>query len=161
MFKIRPATENDVSLILRLIHELAEFEKLSHEVVATEQSLAESLFGSTRRAEALIGEENGTPVSFALFFHNFSTFLGHSGIYLEDLYVTPAARGKGYGKTLLSQIAKIAVERNCGRCEWSVLDWNKNAIQMYKKLGAVPMDEWTVYRLTGSALQELAESSKN
>jgi GNAT superfamily N-acetyltransferase len=157
-FKIRPAQEADVPVILKFIRELAEFEKLSHEVIATEEILKNSLFGPQKRsAEILIGEVDGQAVAFALFFHNFSTFLGKSGIYLEDLYVTPQLRSHGYGEALLSHIAKLAISRDCGRLEWSVLDWNEHAIRFYKKLGAVPMNEWTAYRLTGESLVKLAQ----
>jgi GNAT superfamily N-acetyltransferase len=154
--EIRVATEADVPEILRFIKELAEFERLSHEVSATEETLRESLFGERRVAEVLIGHREGEPVGFALFFHNFSTFLGKPGIYLEDLFVRPKFRGAGIGRALLVHLAKLARERDCGRLEWSVLDWNELAIGFYETLGAVPMDEWTVYRLTGDALEELA-----
>lgn len=155
---IKIANVNDVPLILSLIKELAEYEKLSHEVVATEQMLRETLFGNKSNIEALVGYLNDTPVGFALYFHNFSTFLGRKGIYLEDLYVKPEARGKGVGQKILVYLARLAKERDCGRLEWSVLDWNTPAIEFYKKIGAKPMDEWTVYRLTGKALDELASS---
>ncbi len=153
---IRPATEEDVSLILSLIKELAEYERLSHEVLASEDILRESLFGERSVAEVVIGEYDRQPVAFALFFHNFSTFLGRAGIYLEDLYVKPCSRGKGIGKEFLIHLAKLAVERGCGRLEWSVLDWNEPAIKFYKNLGAIPMDEWTIYRVSGKSLNELA-----
>jgi len=154
--EIRAATEDDVPLVLSLIKELAEYERLSHEVVATEEALRESLFGERRVAEALLGYLGDDPAGFALFFHNFSTFLGKPGIYLEDLYVRPEFRGAGIGRALLVHLAKLARERGCGRLEWSVLDWNQPAIRFYENLGAVPMDEWTVYRLTGESLDELA-----
>ena len=154
--QIRPATANDVPQILRFICELAEYERLSDQVTATEQLLHQNLFGPRPVAECLIAELDQTPVAFALYFHNFSTFIGRPGIYLEDLFVHPAARGKGIGRALLTHLAKIAVERNCGRLEWSVLDWNEPAIGFYKKLGAVPMDEWTVMRVAGDALKNLA-----
>ncbi len=154
--EIRAATEDDVPLILSLIKELAEYERLSHEVVATEGSLRHWLFGERRVAEVLIGHHGGEPVGFALFFHNFSTFLGKPGIYLEDLYVRPEFRGAGIGRALLIHLAKLARERGCGRLEWWVLDWNEPAITFYKSLGALPMEDWTVYRLTGEALDELA-----
>jgi GNAT superfamily N-acetyltransferase len=154
--EIRPATEDDVPLILSLIRELAEYECLSHEVVATEGILRESLFGERRGAEVLIASYKGAPAGFALFFHSFSTFLGRPGIYLEDLYVKPEFRGRGIGRALLTQLARLAKERECGRLEWSVLDWNEPAIKLYKSIGAVPMDEWTVYRVTGDALETLA-----
>jgi GNAT superfamily N-acetyltransferase len=156
-FTIRVASEADVSLILSFVKELAEYEKLLDEVVATEDMLRESLFGSRPVAEVLIGEWNGSPVAFAVFFHNFSTFLGRSGLYLEDLYVKPEMRGKGIGKILLSYLAHLASERKCGRLEWWVLDWNEPAIKFYRSLGAVPMNEWTVQRVTGEALEQLAE----
>ena len=153
---VREASEGDVPLILSFIRELAEYERLSHEVVATEESLRENLFGERRYAEVLIAEHDGTPAGFALFFHNFSTFLGKPGIYLEDLYVKPEWRGAGIGKGLLVRLARLARERGCGRLEWWVLDWNEPSIGFYEKIGAVAMDEWTVYRLTGEALEELA-----
>ena len=154
--QIRPATEDDVPLILSLIRELAEYERLSHEVVATEDLLRESLFGERRGAEVLVACFKGAPAGFALFFHSFSTFLGQPGIYLEDLYVKPEFRGKGIGRALLTHLARLAKERGCGRLEWSVLDWNKRAIKLYKGIGAVPIEEWTVYRMTGEALETLA-----
>lgn len=154
--EIRIATEDDVPLILSFIKELAEYENLSHEVYATEDLLREYLFGERRGAEVVIGHHGEDPAGFALFFHNFSTFLGRPGIYLEDLYVTPELRGKGVGRALLTYLAKLAKERNCGRLEWSVLDWNEPAIKLYESIGAIPMDEWTVYRLTGEALDGLA-----
>ncbi len=156
-FNIRQATEADTALILSFIRELAEYEKLSHEVVATEESLRESLFGKKPAAEALIGELNGKAVSFAVFFHNFSTFLGRPGLYLEDLYVKPEVRGKGIGKVMLSYLARVAKERGCGRFEWWVLDWNEPAIKFYRSIGAKPMDEWTVQRVSGKDLDRLAE----
>jgi GNAT superfamily N-acetyltransferase len=155
-FTIREATEADVGLILSFIKELAEYEKLLHEVVATEVTLRESLFGTRQVAEVVIGEWEEHPVAFALFFHNFSTFLGRPGIYLEDLYVKPEMRGKGIGKTMLAYLARLAEERNCGRLEWWVLDWNEPAIKFYRAIGAEPMDEWTVQRVTGNALKKLA-----
>jgi GNAT superfamily N-acetyltransferase len=155
---IRPATPADVPAIAGLIRALADYEKLAHCVVLEEARLHEHLFGSRPYAEVLIAEETGQVVGFALFFHNYSTFLGKPGIYLEDLFVLPAFRGRGHGKELLVELAKLAVARGCGRIEWSVLNWNKPAIDFYKSIGAAPMDEWTVYRLTGSALQTLAES---
>jgi GNAT superfamily N-acetyltransferase len=157
-FTIRSAIASDISPLLSLIGQLAEYEKLSHAVVATEEDIRRSLFGPRPVAEALIGESNRKPVAFAVFFHNYSTFLGRPGLYLEDLFVVPTCRGKGFGKMMLAHLAKIAVERNCGRFEWSVLDWNKPAIEFYRKLGAVPMDEWTVFRLEGAALERLAKS---
>lgn len=153
--QIRFATEEDVPLLLGFIRGLAEYERLSHEVVATEEGLRESLF-ERRVAEALIAYLEDEPAGFALFFHNFSTFLGRPGIYLEDLYVKPESRGAGAGKALLKHIARIARGRGCGRFEWSVLDWNEPAIGFYRKIGAEPMDDWTVYRVTGAALDDLA-----
>lgn len=154
-FNLRFAEEKDVPLILKLIRELADYENLHQEVVATEDILRQSLF-KEKAAEVVIGENKGIPVSFALFFHNFSTFLGRPGIYLEDLYVKPEFRGKGFGKLMLSFLAKLAVERNCGRVEWWCLDWNKSSIAFYKEMGAVPMDEWTVYRVCDDELYNLA-----
>ena len=154
--EIRVATEADVPLILSFIRELAEYERLSHEVVATEEGLRDSLFGERTGAEVVIGYQDGSPAGFALFFHNFSTFLGRPGLYLEDLYVKPETRGRGLGRALLVYLAKLATERGCGRMEWSVLDWNEPAIKLYRGIGATPMDEWTVYRVTGEALEDLA-----
>jgi GNAT superfamily N-acetyltransferase len=154
--EIRAATEDDVPLILSLIKELAEYERLSHEVVATEEALGDSLFGERPVAEVLIGHLGDEPVGFALFFHTYSTFLGKPGIYLEDLYVKPRYRGMGFGRALLVRLAKLAKERGCGRLEWSVLDWNEPAIGFYKGIGASPVSGWTVYRVTGEALDELA-----
>jgi GNAT superfamily N-acetyltransferase len=148
MFAIRAATEGDIPLILQFIRDLAEYERLSHKVIATEERLRASLFGSPRFAEVLIAEEDVAAVGFALFFHNYSTFLAQPGIYLEDLFVKPEARGRGYGKALLMRLAELARERGCGRVEWAVLNWNQPSIDFYKALGAVPMDEWTVFRLT-------------
>jgi len=156
-FTIRPATIEDAGLILRFIRELADYEKLLHEVIADEATLKQSLFGETPHAKVVIGEYNGVAVSFALYFHNFSTFLGRPGIYLEDLYVQPTMRGKGLGKILLGYLASLAIELNCGRLEWWVLDWNKPAIDFYQSLGAQPMDEWTVNRVAGEALGKLAK----
>ena len=156
-FTIRSATSNDTALILRFIQELADYEKLLHEVVADEATLKESLFGDTPHAKVVIGEYNGKAVSFALYFHTFSTFLGRPGLYLEDLYVQPNMRGKGLGKILLGYLASLAIELNCGRLEWWVLDWNKPAIDFYQSLGAQPMDEWTVNRVKGEALDKLAQ----
>ena len=153
---IRPAEPADVSAIFGMIFELAVFEKLEHMVVANESMLHESLFGDKPGCEALVGEANGEVVAFALFFHNFSTFLCKKGLYLEDLYVKQACRGRGYGKQMLVALARLAVERDCGRFEWSVLDWNTPAIDFYRSLGAVGMDEWTVQRLDGNALLALA-----
>ncbi|MGH7766288.1 MAG: GNAT family N-acetyltransferase [Candidatus Binatia bacterium] len=159
-FQIEPATEKDIPAILSLIKGLAEYERLSHEVVATEESLRESLFGARRVAEVLIGYAGNEPAGFAVFFHNYSTFLGRPGIYLEDLFVKPEWRRRGLGTQLLRHIAQQAVARGCGRLEWSVLDWNEPAIDFYKKLGARAMDEWTVYRVTGDALKKLAAKSR-
>ena len=159
MIEVREATRGDVPLVLSFIRELAEYERLSHEVVATEEALRENLFGERRFAEVLISEHDGVPAGFALFFHNFSTFLGKPGIYLEDLYVRPEFRGAGAGRALLARLARLAVERGCGRLEWWVLDWNEPSIGFYKKLGAVPMDDWTVYRVSGAALEDLASGA--
>jgi len=145
---IRNAEEKDIPIILLLIKELAEYEKLSDEVTADEEKLRKNLFGNRKYAEVLIAEYEGKPAGQALFFHNFSTFLAKPGIYLEDLYVRPYLRGKGIGKALLIQLVELAKERGCARVEWAVLDWNKSAIDFYEKLGAHPMDEWTVFRLT-------------
>jgi len=153
---IRPATEADVPLILSFIRELAEYERLSHEVVATEEALRNSLFGERRFAEVLLDYRGGRLAGFALFFHTFSTFLGKPGIYLEDLYVRPEFRGAGVGRALLVHLAKLARERGCGRLEWSVLDWNEPAIGFYRGIGASPVSGWTVYRVSGEALEELA-----
>ncbi len=154
---IRPATSADLPLIAALIRALAEYEKLAHEVRFDEAVLGEKLFGARPYAEVLIGEVDGAARGFALFFHNFSTFEGLPGIYLEDLFVQPAARGSGLGKALLSHLAALAVERGCARLEWSVLDWNEPAIGFYKKLGARPMDGWTLMRLDGPALKQLGQ----
>jgi GNAT superfamily N-acetyltransferase len=155
--KILPAKENDVGLILSFIKELAEYERLPHEVVATEEILRETLFCTRPSAEVIFALYDGQPVGYALFFHSFSTFLGRPGVYLEDVYVRPAMRGKGIGRAMLVYLARLALERKCGRLEWAVLNWNEPAIGFYKKLGARPMDEWTVYRLVGDALKRLAE----
>src|SRR5271154_6029832 len=156
LLSIRSATEGDTALILRFIKKLADYEKLSHEVQATEAGLRETLFGKRAYAETLLAYWSGEPVGFALFFHNFSTFLGQPGIYLEDLFVDPEHRGKGIGKALLVALARLAVERGCGRVEWAVLDWNEPSIDFYRSLGAGAKDEWTTYRLTGDALAKLA-----
>ena len=153
--ELRIAEEGDVALILSFIKELAQYEKMLNEVVATEETLHESLF-IRKAAEVIIAEYNGVPVGFALFFHNFSTFIGKPGIYLEDLYVRPEMRGKGIGKILLTYLAKLAIDRNCGRFEWWCLDWNEPSIDFYKKIGAIPMDEWTTYRVHNEALINLA-----
>ena len=154
---IRPAVPADAGLILAFIRELGEYERLSHEVVADEAGLAAQLFGKRPRAEVLIAEVDGDGAGFALFFHNFSTFVGKPGLYLEDLFVRPAFRGHGLGKRLMVRLARIAIERGCGRFEWSVLDWNTPAIDFYRSLGATGMDEWTVQRVSGDALRALAE----
>lgn len=156
LLSIRPATIDDVPLIRALIAELAEYERLADAAVATDTDLRAQLFGPAPAAEVLIGEVDGEPAGFALFFHNFSTFLGKRGLYLEDLFVRPAARGVGLGKHLMAALARIAVQRDCGRFEWSVLDWNAPAIGFYRRIGAVGMDEWTVQRLEGEALHALA-----
>ncbi|HEY8506216.1 MAG TPA: GNAT family N-acetyltransferase [Gemmataceae bacterium] len=158
---IRPATPDDVPTIAALIRELAGYEKLAHEVVLDEADLREHLFGPRPYAEVLLAEDGGAVVGFALFFHNYSTFRGKPGIYLEDLFVRPEHRGKGHGKALLLRLARLAVERGCARLEWAVLDWNEPAIGFYRALGAVPMDEWTVYRLTGEALERAANRAKD
>ena len=156
LLSIRPATIDDVPLIRALIAELAEYERLADAAVATDDDLRAQLFGAQPAAEVLIGEVDGEAAGFALFFHNFSTFLGKRGLYLEDLFVRPAARGVGLGKHLMAALARIAVQRDCGRFEWSVLDWNAPAIGFYRRIGAVGMDEWTVHRLEGEALHALA-----
>lgn len=154
--EFRFAEEKDTALILQFIRDLANYEEMLHEVVATEELLKEWIF-EKNKAEVIFALENGVEVGFALFFHNFSTFLGRAGIYLEDLYVKPEHRGKGYGKELLKKLAQIAVERGCGRLEWWCLDWNKPSIDFYLSLGAEPMKEWTVYRIAGDTLRNLAE----
>ena len=157
---IRPAVAADIPLILELIRALGEYERLAHEVVATEAGLHEQLFGAKPAAEVLIGEVDGQPAGFALFFHNFSTFLAKPGLYLEDVFVRPEQRGAGLGKALMVELARIAVARGCGRFEWSVLDWNQPSIDFYRSLGAVGMDEWTVQRVGGEALQRLASTAQ-
>ena len=154
--RLRVATRDDIALIAHFIRALADYEKLLDEVRLDEGVLAEKLFGPRPYAEVLIGEINGQPEGFALFFHNFSTFEGRPGIYLEDLFVAPEARGSGLGTALLAELARLAVERDCARLEWSVLDWNEPSIGFYKALGAKPMEEWTVFRLDGAALTNLA-----
>lgn len=156
--QIRTAVAGDLDAIERLIRALAEYERLSAEVVLDRETLRNHLFGPRPYAEVLIADEGGEAAGFALFFHNFSTFLGRPGIYLEDLFVEPTHRGKGYGKALLARLAELAVERQCGRLEWAVLDWNQPAIGFYESLGARPNSEWTVYRLTGPALTALADA---
>jgi len=157
-FTIRPATIVDVPIILQLIRDLATYERAPNEVAATEEQLVDVLFGEGPVAEVLLAFEDEMPIGFAVFFHNFSTWLGRPGLYLEDLFVKPEARGKGYGRALLIHLAKIARDRGCGRMEWAVLDWNEPAIQFYRKLGAKPMDEWTVFRLTTDGIAKLAQS---
>lgn len=156
---IRHAHEQDVPLVLSFIRELAAYERLSHEVVADEESLRKALFGPRPYAEVALGCLDGIPVGFALFFHNFSTFLGRPGLHLEDLYVRPAARSHGVGQRLLQWLAREAVARDCGRLEWAVLDWNQPAIDFYLRLGARPMEEWKIFRLTGAALEALSGRS--
>lgn len=153
---LREATEEDVGTILGFIRELADYEKLSHEVVATEEKLKATLFGDNPGAEVLLAEHDGTPAGFALFFPNYSTFLAQPGIYLEDLYVKPEFRGKGIGQALLRRLAQIALDRDCGRLEWWVLDWNEPALRFYEKLGAESMTDWTVQRVSGEGLRRLA-----
>lgn len=155
----RFAQEADAALVLEFIRRLAEYEKMEDQVVATEELLRQEVF-EKKHAEVLFAMEGEKEVGFALFFHNFSTFLGRSGLYLEDLYVLPEYRGKGYGKALLCRLARIAVERGCGRLDWWCLDWNEPSIRFYRSLGAVPMEEWTVYRLTGETLEGLAQQSQ-
>jgi GNAT superfamily N-acetyltransferase len=154
--RIEPATENDVPVILSFIRKLAEYEKMSHLVVSTEESIHEHVFGTNPVAEVLLAYVDSEPVGFALYFRNFSTFLGRAGIYLEDLFVDPEQRGKGIGKALLVRLAKIAAERGYGCVEWAVLNWNEPSIEFYRRLGAIPLDAWTGYRLTGDALDRLA-----
>ena len=156
---IAAATERDIPVLHRLIAALAEYEHLAHEVVATEHDLRDALFGVRPHAEAVIASVGPEQVGFALWFHNYSTFVGRPGLYLEDLFVLPAWRGRGVGRALIVRLAQIAVERRCGRMEWAVLDWNETAIRFYRSLGAGPMDEWTVFRVTGDALQKLADSA--
>ena len=156
-FEIRLAEPTDVPEILRFIRELAAYEHMEDQVVATEALLQEWLF-EKKKAEVLLAQEGKRTVGFALFFHNFSTFLGRAGIYLEDLYVQPDSRGRGYGKALLKRLAALTVARDCGRLEWSCLDWNEPSIAFYRAAGAIPMDEWTTYRLTGDALRQAAEN---
>jgi GNAT superfamily N-acetyltransferase len=159
--RIEAATVADVPVILRMIKALAEYERMSDEVVATEASVRDTLFGSRPSAEAVIAYAEGTPVGFAVWFHNYSTFLSRRGLYLEDLFVLPEWRARGIGGALLRHLAGVAVQRGCGRMEWSVLDWNEPAIRFYRNLGATAMDEWTVFRLTGDALTGLGASSED
>jgi len=156
---IRPASRDDVPLVLQFIRDLARYERLEHEVSASEAGLTEALFGERRYAEVVFACSGGTPVGFALFFHNFSTFKGRPGIYLEDLYVRPEARGRGIGKRLLAHLARTALERRCARLEWAVLEWNTPSIGFYQSLGAVVMDDWRIFRLTGEPLTLLAGSA--
>jgi len=160
-FEIRPARVADVPVILELIRDLATYERAPDDVTATEEQLVDVLFGDRPVAEVLLAFEAGSPVGFAVFFRNFSTWLGRPGLYLEDLFVKPKKRGKGYGRALLIYLAKIALERGCGRMEWAVLDWNEPAIKFYHALGAKPMDEWTVFRLTRDGIARLAQSEFN
>jgi GNAT superfamily N-acetyltransferase len=155
-FSIRPAMPDDAPRILALIRELAEFERLLHEVTATAEDLRRSLFEEPRRAEAVMVCEGGAPIGFALFFHNFSTFLGKPGLYVEDIYIQPAFRGRGYGRAVMLHLARLAVERGCGRFEWAVLDWNQSARDFYRSLGAEEKTEWIIERVTGEALAALA-----
>lgn len=155
-FKIREAKKADIGLIFQFIKELAEYEKMSDDVVATEEILMESIF-EKNIAEVVFGEYKGEAVGFALFFHNFSTFVGRPGLYVEDIFIRPEARGKGFGKIMFSYLANVAKERNCGRMEWSCLDWNAPSIEFYKKINAIPMDEWTIYRATEDVFSEMAE----
>ena len=157
-FILRQAVPSDVPLILSFIRELAEFEDLAHEVVASENRLRQSLFGERKAAEVVLGFYKDQPVAFAVYFHNFSTFVGRPGLYLEDLYVKPAMRSKGLGKIMIAYLAKLAQDRDCGRFEWWVLDWNERALKFYRSLGAQPMSEFTVQRVTGEALEKLAAS---
>jgi GNAT superfamily N-acetyltransferase len=159
-FKIRPARVEDVAIILQLIRDLATYERAPNEVTTTEEQLVDVLFGEKPVAEVLLAFENKIPVGFAVFFHNFSTWLGRPGLYLEDLFVKPEKRGKGYGRALLVDLARAALERGCGRMEWAVLDWNEPAIKFYRALGAKPMDEWTVFRLTRDGIARLAQAEK-
>ncbi len=158
--RIRPATADDAALVVHFIRGLAEYERLAHECEATEARVRETLFGAEPQAEVVIAEVGGAPAGFALFFHSYSTFLARRGLYLEDLFVLPEYRGQGVGRALLAHLARIAVDRGCGRLEWSVLDWNEPAIRFYRSLGAAPMHEWTVQRLSGAALTALALTSR-
>jgi GNAT superfamily N-acetyltransferase len=157
-FHIRSSTPDDLPIILQLIRDLAEYERAPNDVVATEEGLREVLFGNRPSAEVVLAMEGESAVGFAVFFHNFSTWLGRPGLYLEDLFVRPSHRGKGYGRALLVHLAKIAAERGCGRMEWAVLDWNEPAIKFYRALGAAPNEEWTIFRLTSDKIARLAAS---
>jgi GNAT superfamily N-acetyltransferase len=159
-FRIQPASERDVPVVLRMINALAEYEKLADQVVATEASLREALFGQRRFGEVIIGYAGDEPVGFALFFHNFSTFRGAPGLYLEDLFVEPRWRGRGFGRKLLQHLAGVAVARGCHRMEWAVLDWNESAIQFYRRAGARSLDDWRIFRLTGDPLNQLAAGAQ-
>lgn len=159
MIDIRRATQQDLPQLLTFIRELAEYERLAHQVVATVDDLSRSLFGTEACAHALLASVDSAPVGFAVYFYNFSTFLGRPGLYLEDLYVRPAARGLGIGRELLVRLARLAIERGCGRMEWAVLNWNEPAIRFYRKLGATPNDDWTTYRLSGEGLRDLARTA--
>ncbi len=156
---IRPALPDDANLVVQFIQDLAEYEKLAHECLITEEQVSAALFGTRPYAESLIAFVDDIPVGFCLFFHNFSTFLGKPGLYLEDLFVKPEYRNLGVGKKILARLAQIAIERDCGRFEWSVLDWNEPSIAFYRKIGALPLDGWTLQRVTGKALIDLAELS--
>jgi GNAT superfamily N-acetyltransferase len=156
--QIRPATADDVPLVLSFVEQLADYEKLAHMVVATEASLREALFGDRPGAEVLLAFAEGAPVGFAVYFHNFSTFLGRKGLWLEDIFVKPDRRGRGYGKALLLAVARIARERGCGRFEWAALDWNTPAWEFYRALGATPLEDWTMFRVTGAALDKLGST---
>lgn len=158
---LRTATPEDTPLVLELIRELADYERLAHEVVADVDTLRASLFGERRVAEVVLAFDGGEPAAFAVYFHNFSTFLGRPGVYLEDLYVRPAHRGRGLGQRLLAHLARVAVERGCGRLEWWVLDWNTDAIEFYRRQGARPMSDWTVFRVDGAALHDLAARARD
>jgi GNAT superfamily N-acetyltransferase len=160
-FTIQPACVEDVSMILQLIRDLATYERAPNEVTATEEQLVDVLFGERPAAEVLLAFEGQSPIGFAVYFYNFSTWLGRPGLYLEDLFVKPDKRGKGYGRALLVELAKIARERECGRMEWAVLNWNEPAIKFYRALGAKPMDEWTVFRLTRDGIDRLAEMKRD